>query len=118
MRIAIVAALPGELKMLVRGWERHHGRAKGVSIWKSVHNGDELIAVCGGMGAAAATRSFAAAETFGTLDLVLSVGWAGALDSGMRTGQCYIPSEVIDVQTGERFLLTEGNRKQALATTA
>jgi adenosylhomocysteine nucleosidase len=117
MRIAIVAALPGEIKTLVRGWKRPHAKTNGVSIWKSVQNGDELIAVCGGMGATAATRSFAAAETFGALDLVLSVGWAGALDSGMRTGQCYIPSEVIDVQTGERYQLAEGGRQLPLAST-
>lgn len=117
MRIAIIAALPGELKSLVRGWERHRSDTKGVSIWKSVQNGDELIAVCGGMGASAAMRSFVAAETFGSPDMVLSVGWAGALDSGMRTGQCYIPSEVVDIQTGERFLLAEGGRQLLLATT-
>ncbi|MBS1799157.1 MAG: nucleoside phosphorylase [Acidobacteria bacterium] len=117
MRIAIVAALPGELKPLVRGWEKHSSGTKGVSIWKSSQNGDELIAVCGGMGASAATRSFAAAEMLGAPDLVLSVGWAGALDSGMRTGQCYIPSAVVDVQTGERFQMAEGGRQLLLATT-
>jgi adenosylhomocysteine nucleosidase len=117
MRIAIIAALPGELKPLVRGWEKHRTEIKGVSIWKSVQNGDELIAVCGGMGASAATRSFAAAEILGSLQMVLSVGWAGALDSGMRTGQCYIPSAIVDVQTGERYQLAEGSRQLLLATT-
>lgn len=117
MKIAIVAALPGELKPLVRDWEKHRSNTKGVSIWRSLQNGDEIIAVCGGMGASAATRSFAAAEALGTLDMVLSVGWAGALDSGMRTGQCYIPSAVVDVQTGERFQFAEGSRQLLLATT-
>ena len=117
MRIAIVAALPGELKPLVHGWERLSSETKGISLWKSVQNGDELIAACGGMGAPAATRSFVAAEALGALDVVLSVGWAGALDSGMRTGQCYIPSSIVDVQTGERFQLAEGGRELILATT-
>jgi adenosylhomocysteine nucleosidase len=117
MRIAIIAALPGELKSLVRGWEKLRSGTKCISIWKSSQNGDELIAVCGGMGASAATRSLAAAEAFGSLDIVLSVGWAGALDSGMRTGQCYIPSSVVDVQTGERYQLAEGGRQLLLATT-
>ena len=117
MRIAIVAALPGELKPLVRGWEKHHSNTNGVSIWRSFQNGDEVVAVCGGMGASAATRSFAAVEALGAPDMVLSVGWAGALDSGMRTGQCYVPSAVIDIQTGERFQLAEGSRQLLLATT-
>jgi len=117
MRIGIIAASPGELRPLVRGWKKQHSVAKGLSMWRVTHGEDELIAVCGGMGAAAAMRSFTAAESIGPLELVLSVGWAGALDSGMRTGQCYIPSEVIDAQTGERFQLTDGKRKQCLITT-
>jgi adenosylhomocysteine nucleosidase len=118
MRIAIIAALPGELKPLVRGWEKVASPTKGISLWLSSAGDDEYIAVCGGMGAAAALRSFAAAEHIGTLDMVLSVGWAGALDDGMKAGQCYIASEVIDAQTGERFALTEGERKQRLVTTS
>ncbi len=117
MRIAIIAALPGELKPLVRGWERVLSPTKGISIWLKTAGEDEYIAVCGGMGTAAAIRSFAAAEHIGTLDMVLSVGWAGALDDGMKPGHCYIASEVIDALTGERFSLTDGKRKQRLVTT-
>lgn len=117
MRIGILAALPGELKPLARGWERLRSSDHGISMWKTQQGGDELIAVCGGMGSDAAMRSFAAAETDGPLDLVLSIGWAGSLDSGMRTGECYVPSEIIDVQTGERFVLTNGKRTLRLVTT-
>jgi adenosylhomocysteine nucleosidase len=117
MRIAIIAALPGELKPLVRGWDRVLSPTKGISIWVKTSGEDEYIAVCGGMGTSAAMRSFAAAEHIGTLDMVLSVGWAGALDDEMKPGQCYIASEVIDALTGERFSLTDGNRKLRLVTT-
>lgn len=117
MRIGIIAALPGELKPLVRGWERQRSGVKGISVWMTVRGEDELIAVSGGMGAAAAARSVAAAEFLGALDMLLSVGWAGALSDEVQTGQCYIPSEIIDTQTGERFLLTEGERRLRLATT-
>ena len=116
MRIGIIAALPGELKPLVRGWEKHATTAH-VGIWRTLRNGDELIAVSSGMGAGAATRSFSAAESFGALDMVLSVGWAGSLDSGLRVAQCYIPSEIIDSQTGERFLLTTSSRILRIVTT-
>ncbi|RZU39209.1 nucleoside phosphorylase [Edaphobacter modestus] len=117
MRVGIIAALPGELKPLVRNWERYRSGVKGLSVWRTTREEDELIAVCGGMGANAALRAFTAAEFLGALDLVLSVGWAGALAPEMKTGDCYIPSEVIDAQTGERFLLTEGKRKLRLVTT-
>ena len=116
MKIGIIAALPGELRPLVKGWKRRPAPAKGVSLWTTHQDGDEIVAVCGGMGAEAARQSLAAAESSGTLDIVLSVGWAGALDSGMRIGECYIPSEVIDVQTGERFSLTDGSRTLRLVT--
>ena len=77
-----------------------------------------LIAVCGGMGWEAAIRSFSAAEFMGALDLVLSVGWVGALSVDVKTGKCYVPSEIIDAQTGERFLLTpDGDRRLRLVTT-
>ena len=121
MRIAIIAALPGELKPLVRGWDRVLSPAKGISIWVKSGTGsefkDEYIAVCGGMGTTAALRSFATAEHIGTLDMVLSVGWAGALDEEMKPGHCYIVSEVIDAMTGERFNLSDSKRKQRLVTT-
>ncbi len=117
MRIAILAALPGELKPLVRGWDRVDSPTKGISIWVRASGEDEHIAVCGGMGTHAALRSFAAAEHIGTLDMVLSVGWAGALDEEVEPGRCYVVSEIIDSLTGERFLLTSDNRKQRLVTT-
>jgi adenosylhomocysteine nucleosidase len=116
MRIGIIAALPGELKYLVRGWERGTTPTKGLSIWLKTVGDDEYVAVSGGMGTAAALRSFAAAEHVGTLDLVLSIGWAGALDEAMKPGECYVASEVIDARTGERFSPTNGARKLRLVT--
>ena len=116
MKIGIIAALPGELRPLVKGWKRLPAQAKGVSLWTIHQDGDEIVAACGGMGAEAARQSLSAAESAGPLDIVLSVGWAGAIDSGMRIGECYIPSEVIDVQTGERFPLTDGCRTLRLVT--
>ncbi len=117
MRIAILAALPGELKPLIRGWDRVSSPTPGISIWIKTTDEDEYIAVSGGMGTAAAIRSFAAAEHIGTLDMLLSVGWAGALSDAMQPGQCAAVTEIIDSLTGERFLLTDGNRSLRLVTT-
>ena len=118
MRIAIIAALPGELKPLVRGWERVSSPTRGISVWIKSAGDDEYVAVCGGMGATAAMRSFAAAEHVGSLDMALSVGWAGALDNSIEAGQCYIATEVIDVLTGEHFSLADSAPKLRLVTTA
>ena len=119
MRIGIIAALPGELQPLVRQWRRlPAARGSGISIWQRRGGEDEVVAVCAGMGAPAARRAFVAAEFLGSLDLVLSVGWAGALVAECEPGQCFVASEVIDVQTGERFALTNGTRKLRVASAA
>jgi adenosylhomocysteine nucleosidase len=118
VRIGLVAALPGELKPLVLGWERQRTGVRGIAVWKTVRGEDELIAVSGGMGSDAAMRSFTAAEFLGALDLVLSIGWVGALVPEMKTGHCYLPSEVIDAQTGERFFMPRPDTALRLVTTA
>jgi adenosylhomocysteine nucleosidase len=118
MKIGIIAALPGELKPLVRGWEQLPAvKGSGVRMWQRPLSGsdDEVVAVCAGMGAAAARRAFTAAEFLGAMDLVLSVGWAGAL--GDFPGVSIVATEIIDTQTGERFSLTTGNRKLRVVTT-
>lgn len=121
MRIGIIAALPGELRRLVRGWQTLPvDRRSGVAMWqrKTGPAEDQVLAVCAGMGEGAARRAFTAAEHAGSLDLVLSVGWAGALTDACLPSHCYVATEIIDAQTGERFQLTEGARQLRLVTTA
>ena len=116
MRIGIIAALPGELKPLVRGKPKMPvARGSGIEMWQWLQDGHEIVAVCAGMGAAAARRAFTAAEFAGSLDGVLSVGWAGALTEAAKPAECYVISEIVDAQTGERFLNGTGER---LVTTA
>jgi adenosylhomocysteine nucleosidase len=98
-RVAIIAALPGELGPLVRGWKRE-SRA-GVDVWRRA--GGEWIAACAGIGAGAAARAFAEVEREGAVDVAVSVGWAGALREGFEAGRAYIVSGVVDARTGERF---------------
>ncbi len=104
MRIGIIAALPGELKPLVKGWERLPiVKGSGIRMWQTQIAGADVVAVCAGMGSAAARRAFTAAEFLGPLDAVYSVGWAGATDQQFVPEACYVVSQVIDAQTGERF---------------
>jgi adenosylhomocysteine nucleosidase len=78
-------------------------RGSGIQIWQGEREDIELVAVCAGMGAAAARRAFAAAEFGGLLDVVLSVGWAGALTAEAKPAECYAVFQIVDAQTGERF---------------
>jgi adenosylhomocysteine nucleosidase len=116
MRIAIIAALPGELKPLVKGWHRI-ATARGVGKWILSRDADTWIAVCAGMGADAARRAYANAAQDGPLDMLLSVGWAGSLDSAVGPGTVHVPTLVIDAQTGEQFSLTQDERQLRLVTT-
>jgi adenosylhomocysteine nucleosidase len=117
MRVGIVAALPGELKPLVRGWEASVAK-DGTRKWTLRVNGDVWIAVCSGMGAEAARRAFAAAEVDGPLDMVLSVGWAGALVSELQGGEVCVLSHIVDAQTGEQFQLGDGGRRLTVVTSS
>jgi adenosylhomocysteine nucleosidase len=118
MRIGIIAALPGELGPLVKGWLRVATDIDGTKKWTFSRGGDTWIAACAGMGAEAARRALVAAESDGPLGMILSVGWAGALHKGATPGTVHVPTEVIDTLTGEHFSLTQGKRNWRLITTA
>jgi adenosylhomocysteine nucleosidase len=98
-RIGIIAAMPGELKDLVRGWKKH-----GANAWTGSIGEVECFAVAGGMGAAAATRACEQAVAWGRLDALISFGWAGALTCGLKPKQAVAVHEVIDAGTRERFV--------------
>lgn len=96
-RIGIVAALPGELKPLVRGWNQRGktfvGRIGPI----------EAVAACSGMGAKAVTHACQMILASGNIDTLASVGWAGSLSCGLRAPEACSVREVIDDATGERF---------------
>jgi adenosylhomocysteine nucleosidase len=100
-RVAIIAAMPGELKPLVRGWP--HSVRNNIHFWAQRTEEEEWIAACAGAGQDAATRAFAALEEGGPIDLVFSVGWVGALRADIAAGSAHNVAGVIDVRTGERF---------------
>jgi adenosylhomocysteine nucleosidase len=100
-RVAVIAALPGELAPLVRGWRRD--RVAGVPRWRRAADGLEWVAACAGTGAGAAARAYAAAAAGGPPQRVISVGWAGALTAAQPAGAACAVGTVIDAATGERF---------------
>ena len=100
-RFAIIAAMAGELKPLVRGWA--HKRRNGVDLWRWKFDEGEWVAACCGAGQRAATRAFAEIEKDGPVSVAISVGWAGALSESVERGKAYSVFGVIDMLTGERF---------------
>jgi adenosylhomocysteine nucleosidase len=117
-RVAIIAAFPGELGPLVKqtagGWP--HSDRNGVRFWAQRNEEEEWIAACAGAGQDAATRAFAAIEDGGPIDLVFSIGWAGALREDIARGSAHNVAGVIDVQTGEQFSCDAGAGELWLAT--
>ena len=115
-RVAIIAAMTGELKPLVGNWQ--HECRSGVDIWRWRFDEGEWVAACAGAGVAAATRAFAEVERDGPIDTVISVGWVGALREAFEPGKVYGVSEVVDARTGERFsasALSEPDSKAKMA---
>jgi adenosylhomocysteine nucleosidase len=107
-RIAIIAAMTGELKPFLdanakEGWA--HEKRGNIHLWRLTWpGGHEWVAACAGAGVQAATRAFAEVEKDGAVSAVISVGWAGALTNQMEAGRVYEVSGVIDARTGERLL--------------
>lgn len=115
-RIAIIAAMPAELKPLVHGW--HHEKPNGVDLWRWRYDEGEWVAACAGAGSEAATRAFAEVENDGPVSSVVSTGWVGALTADFAPGKAYDVSGVINVRTGERFRCAAGPEEVWLATSS
>ncbi|MGA8744167.1 MAG: nucleoside phosphorylase [Terracidiphilus sp.] len=113
-RVAIIAAMPGELKPLVREWP--HSTRGNIHFWAQRTEEEEWIAACAGAGLDAATRAFAGIEDGGPIDLVISIGWAGALKLEIAAGTAHNCAGVIDARTGERFNCDAGAGPLWLAT--
>lgn len=107
-RIGIVAALAGELKPLVRGWEKRGG------LFHGYFGKTEAVAIAGGMGAAAATRACEQILSAGAPDALVSIGWAGSLSCGLQPPQAVAVREVIHAGTGESFVTSNGDGQRLI----
>jgi adenosylhomocysteine nucleosidase len=100
---AIIAALPRELKMLVKGWTKRELPGK-----VFVYTNGFAVAACAGMGENRAALAAGAAmklqrEAGRPVTALISVGLAGACDPNQRVGDLVRAGVVIDSRTGERF---------------
>ncbi|RSL14581.1 adenosylhomocysteine nucleosidase [Edaphobacter aggregans] len=107
---AIIAALPREVKHLVRGWKREHLPGK-----IHAYTNDFAVVVCAGMGPARATLAVQAAMSLKPVTALLCVGVAGACDPSLAVGDVVKAGVVVDTQSGERF--TDSPFRQVLVST-
>ena len=106
---AIIAALPREVRALVKGWERREA-ARHVLVWT---NGSAVVA-CAGMGAMRAALACEAAMRATPVTALISAGLAGACDPALHVGDAVRAGVVIDSATGERF---EGVKQEQILVT-
>jgi adenosylhomocysteine nucleosidase len=106
VKVAMVAALEREVGPLVKRWRKlereHEGRR-----FKFFESGQAAL-VCGGIGAEAARRATEAVIALYRPELVLSVGFAGALDAALKVGEIFSPSRVIDARDGSSVEIARG----------
>ena len=95
---AIIAALPRELKPLVRGWRERKLPNKTI-----VYTNDFAVAACAGMGSQRAVLAVEAAMAARPVTTLLSVGLAGACDPALHVGDIVRAGVVVDTQSGERY---------------
>lgn len=96
--MGIIAALPREIKPLVRGWkeERLPGRIH-------VYTKGPAVVVCAGMGTERVTLAVQAAMAARPVTSLISVGLAGACDPALRVGDVVWAGVVVDAKSGERY---------------
>jgi adenosylhomocysteine nucleosidase len=105
-KIGIVAAMEREVAPLVRSWSSRmieHSRRR----YRFFEN-DKAALICGGIGPQAARRATEALIVEISPRLVLSVGFAGALDPSLRVGDVITPEVVINVADGVRTEAGQG----------
>jgi adenosylhomocysteine nucleosidase len=98
MKIAIIAALPREVRALVQGWEVRQlpGRV-------AIFTNSNAVVACAGMGATRAALAVQAAMAAMPVTELISVGLAGACNPALRVGEIVRAGVVVDARTGERF---------------
>jgi adenosylhomocysteine nucleosidase len=106
-KVAMVAALEREVSPLVKRWYKV-GREYDGRRFKFFESG-QVVVVCGGIGAEAARRATEAVFALYQPKLILSVGFAGALDRTLKVGDIFAPGRVVDARDGSRTETATGH---------
>jgi adenosylhomocysteine nucleosidase len=106
-KVAMVAALEREVSPLVKRWNKVEREYDG-RRFKFFESG-QIVVVCGGIGAEAARRATEAVFALYQPTLILSVGFAGALDPTLKVGDIFAPSRVLDARDGSSTEMAAGH---------
>ena len=113
-RTGVIAALPREVRGLVRGVNPDPDLlARGIHLYQL----PSAVVVTAGMGASRAALAFEAALACGQIERVISAGLAGSCTSAWSAGSVCEAGLVLDALTGERFR-SSASTELVLATTA
>jgi adenosylhomocysteine nucleosidase len=105
-RVAIVAALEREVRPLVKHWRVSEQAISGRRF--EFFEKDDIVLVCGGIGAEAARRAAEAVIARYAPKVVYSAGFAGALDPALRVGDVVQPRQVVNAGDGSSIKLDRG----------
>jgi adenosylhomocysteine nucleosidase len=106
-KVAMVAALEREVRPLLKRWRTVEREYQGRRI--KFYENSQAVLVCGGIGAEAARRATEAVIVLYRPELVLSVGFAGALDPALKVGEIFAPRRVIDARDGSNVEMAAGS---------
>jgi len=96
----MVAALEREVGPFIKGWALSRKEFAGREF--KFFEKDNVIVVCGGIGPEAARRAAEAVINLYRPVLLISAGFAGALNPALEVGQTIMPRQVIDAKDGSR----------------
>ncbi len=105
-KVAVIAALEREVSPLVKHWRVEEKSIDGRRFL--FFEKDDVVLVCGGVGAEAARRAAEAVIAICAPKLVLSVGFAGALDPALKVGQLLQPKRIVNAGDGSSVTLVHG----------
>ena len=105
-RVAIVAALEREVRPLVKDWRVSEKDCAGRRFRFCEKN--EVVLVCGGIGAEAARRVAEALIAIYAPKVIYSAGFAGALDPELKVADIVQPRRVVNAGDGSSVHLDRG----------
>ena len=106
-RVAVVAALEREIAPFVKDWPERVRVYEGHSF--RFYEKEASAVVAGGVGAEAARRAAEAVIALYQPGLVISAGFAGALDPALAVGDTLTADRVIDAKDGSRMDSGQGS---------
>lgn len=105
-KVAIVAALEREMRPLIKAWPVSDKQIDGRRFL--FFEKDDVVVVCGGIGADAARRAAEAVIVTYAPSVIYSAGFAGALEPALRVGDVVQPRKVVNGSDGSSMTLDQG----------